>query len=118
MILRSVVMLLFLPALAAAGDLCGKYERKIDPDMQIRESDLSTENARDAAADLQRILQRDVDAKKNQFATMNRLQVMVGYTLRQVALEDIAQYGKGSTKAQGSEKKFCNWLVEKGFWYD
>jgi hypothetical protein len=104
------------PAVAAEPELCNTYPRKIEPDMQIKESDLSTSAALKAAKDLEKSL---VSASRDQeFGTLNRLKIVLGYALRHQALEDAAQFGATSAQAKASTSAFCTWLVEKGFWYD
>jgi hypothetical protein len=104
------------PILAAEPELCGVYPRKIEPDMQIKESDLNTAAALKASRELEKNL---ASASRNQdFGTLNRLKIVLGYTLRRQALEDAAQFGATSTQARASANAFCTWLVEKGFWHD
>jgi len=104
------------PVLAAEPELCGAYPRKIEPDMQIQELDLTTSRALQAVKDLEKNLPKG--SREHDFGTLNRLKVVLGYTLRRQALEDAAQFGATSTPAKASTTAFCTWLVEKGFWYD
>ena len=104
------------PALAAEPERCGAYPRKIEPDMQINESDLTTAAALQAAKALEN---KPAGALREQdFGTLNRLKVVLGYALRRQALEDAAQFGATSAQAKASTAAFCSWLVEKGFRYD
>lgn len=104
------------PVLAAEPELCGAYPRKIEPDMQIKESDLTTSATLQAVKDLDRNLPNA--SREQDFGTLNRLKTVLGYTLRRQALEDAAQFGATSAQAKASTTAFCTWLVEKGFWYD
>lgn len=104
------------PVLASEPELCNKYPRKIEPDMQIKESDLGTKAAIEAAKYLEQNSSNVVGDKN--FGTLNRLKVVLGYTLRRQALEDTARFGESSVEAKASAAAFCTWLVEKGFWYD
>lgn len=103
-------------ALAAEPELCGRYSRKIEPDMQIKESDLTTSAALQAANDLEKSLPNI--SRGQDFGTLNKLKIVRGYTLRRQALEDAAQFGATSAQAEASTTTFCAWLIEKGFWYD
>ncbi len=103
-------------AIAAEPELCGAYPRKIEPDMQIKESDLNTQAALQATKDLEK---GHVNSSAEQdFGTLNKLKIVLGYTLRRQALEDAARFGPTSTQAKESTAAFCTWLVEKGFWHD
>jgi hypothetical protein len=104
------------PVLAAEPELCGAYPRKIEPDMQIKESDLTTSAALQAAKDLEKASPNM--SGNPDFATLNRQKIVLGYTLRRQALEDAAKFGATSTQAKASVTAFCAWLVEKGFWYE
>jgi hypothetical protein len=115
----SVSVLAFIlvgSVFAAEPELCSTYPRKIEPDMQIKESDLNTTAALKAAKDLEK--NRASASRDQEFGTLNRLKTVLGYTLRRQALEDAAQFGAASAQAKASTKSFCTWLVEKGFWHD
>jgi hypothetical protein len=104
------------PVFAAEPELCSTYPRKIELDMQIKESDLSTSAASKAAKGLEKSF---ASASRDQeFGTLNRLKIVLGYTLRRQTLEDAAQFGATSTQTKESTNAFCTWLVEKGFWHD
>jgi hypothetical protein len=116
-ITMSILALVMLgPVLAAEPELCSSYPRKIEPDMQIKESDLSTAAALNAVKNLERDLASA--SRAQDFGTLNRLKIVLGYTLRRQALEDAAQFGATSEQSKTSTAAFCSWLVEKGFRYD
>ena len=104
------------PVLAADPELCSAYTRKTEPDMQIKESDLTTSAALQAAKDLEK--NPPSALREQDFGALNRLKIVLGYTLRRQALEDAAQFGTSSAKAKASTAEFCTWLVQKGFRYD
>lgn len=104
------------PVLAEEPELCGAYPRMIEPDMQIKESDLTTSAALQAARYLET---NPPDPSRDQdFGRLNKLKIVLGYALRNQALEDVAKFGATSAQAKASTIEFCTWLAEKGFWND
>ena len=104
------------PVLAGDPELCGAYPRKIETDMQINESDLTTAAALTAAKDLGSAVPSA--SRADDFGSLNRLKIVLGYALRRQAIEDAAQFGATSAEAKASATAFCSWLVQKGFWHD
>ena len=117
---RWLLLILLAPGVASAAELCAGIERRIEPDMQVQESDLTTARALAAARELDGLLD-EADAGFDQeraHGIHNRLQVLTGYTLRQQALEDAATYGGEADAAKRSRNEFCTWLVDEGAWSD
>ena len=94
------------PAHSAEELLCAGWENPIAEDMQIRESDLSFEEAEKALTTL-----RDYKPQTSEmnFGYLNSAKIVQGYSLRQVALTLRSEYAL---------KEFCTWLTKEGFWYD
>ena len=111
-----LAMIVAVPVMAAEPVLCSAHPSKIEPDMQIKESDLTTSAALQAVKELEKNLP-NASGEQN-FGTLNRLKIVLGYTLRRQALEDAAQFGATSAQAKASTTAFCTWLAQKGFWYD
>jgi hypothetical protein len=114
--LSTLLCIVAGPVLAAEPELCGTYPRKTEPDMQIKESELSTSAALKAVEELEKDLPNA--SREQNFGTLNRLKIVLGYTLRRKALEDSAEFGATSAQANASTTAYCTWLVQKGFWYD
>jgi hypothetical protein len=109
-------------ALAAGADsepsLCSSIESKIEPDMQIRESDLGRPAATAAAGKLQDMIDRGQLGGEFQFGVLNQLKIVQGHVLLQQARLDRDEFGSGSPEAQRSKTTLCQWLSNEGFWYD
>lgn len=114
---------LFLALALAAGtdsepSLCSGTESKIEPDMQIRESDLSRPAAAAAAEKLRDMINRGQLGGEFQFGVQNQLKIVQGHVLLQQARSDRVAFGPASPEAQGSKATLCRWLSNDGFWYD
>lgn len=105
-------------AVAAPPELCSGVERKTEPEMRIRESDLGHAAAAAAARWLHERLQEDPLRAEFQTGALNKLKTINGHMLLQQALDDRKDFGVGSVEATESQVSFCNWLVTDGFWYD
>jgi len=94
------------PAHSAEELLCADWENPIAEDMQIRESDLSFEEAEKALTTLRNYKPQTSEMS---FGYLNSAKIVQGYSLRQVAL---------TLKSEHAVKEFCTWLTKDGFWYD
>jgi hypothetical protein len=105
-LLSAVLIGSMTPAQSAEELLCADWENPIAEDMQIRESDLTFEEAEKALTTL-----RDYKPETSEmnFGYLNSAKIVQGYSLRQVAL---------TLKSEYAVKEFCTWLTKDGFWYD
>lgn len=117
----SIAVLLAFSLAAATGPeppLCNDTVSKIEPDMQIRESDLGRPAAAAAAGKLQDMIGRGQLSGEFQFGVLNQLKIVHGHVLLQQAQSDRIEFGPASPEAQGSTTALCRWLSNEGFWYD
>lgn len=117
----SIPVLLAFSLAAATGSepsLCNDTVSKIEPDMQIRESDLGRPAAVAAAGKLQGMIDRGQLSGEFQFGVLNQLKIVHGHVLLQQAQSDRVEFGPASPEAQGSTTTLCRWLSSEGFWHD
>jgi hypothetical protein len=114
-----VVLAVVLAAGAATEPaLCAGTDNKIEPDMQIHESDLDRAAALTAVSNLQGMISRGELRGEFHFGVMNQLKIVQGHVLLQHAQADRQEFGPGSSEASNSTMALCNWLSSEGFWYD
>jgi hypothetical protein len=106
------------PKDAIEEGMCVGYARKIEPDMQIREVDITQDAASRAEERLKTLMAQGPADGDNEWAMLNSRKIAAGYALRRQALEDVSKLGASSEQAMASSKAFCTWLIEEGFWYD
>ena len=117
----SIPILLAFVLAAGTGPeapLCSDIESKIEPDMQVRESDLGRPAAAAAAGKLQDMIDRGQLSGEFQFGVLNQIKIVQGHVLLQQARSDRDEFGSGSSEAQRSKTTLCHWLSNEGFWYD
>jgi hypothetical protein len=115
----QVVLALALSAgPATEPSLCVGFESKIEPDMQIRESDIDRAAASSAAAQLQGMISRGELSGEFKFGVLNQLKIVQGHVLLKQAQSDRTEFGADSPEAGESTAALCRWLSSEGFWYD
>lgn len=115
----QIVLSLILWASSTAGpELCAGVVNKIEPEMRIRETDLTREKAAEAAAKLRDLIERGHVDGEFQHGALNQLKIVHGHILLQQARNDSNKFGQESAEARDSTDAFCRWLVKDGFWYD
>ena len=90
--------------------ICEGWEFKIEPDMQITDSDLTKEKAIEAL----KWLTENIDKKGHlySYGKENRLKVVKGFILKSDFI------GAEPQDKEDARSFYCNWLRGKGFWYD
>jgi hypothetical protein len=108
MMKHVAVLLLFasVPAIAEV-EICAGRPNPIEPDMRIRESQLTPERVQSALHFLKLHGDTDKDDEYH-FGRKNSKRTLRGYELKLAAL-------KGGTMEIDA---FCQWLAKEGFWYD
>jgi hypothetical protein len=98
-----------------AAELCSNWERKIEPDMQIEESDFTME-AYDSALKRLAELGHEPRDELSWFAEENAMKFVQGWLLKKAALESLER----SRDEEDSQevKSFCEFLVSKAFYHD
>jgi hypothetical protein len=102
-------------AIAAEPLLCEKWPSSIEEDMRITESDLTKAAADDAAKYLRKL----VNEKTKSYdwtEPLNANQIIQGYLRKKDAIEALKRAEPGETPHE--VQYFCEWLAERGFWYD
>lgn len=117
----STHVLLTFALLAGAppeAELCRGIPSRIEPDMRIRESDLTREKAAQAARDLATMIEHGEWSNEFEMGALNRSKIVQGHLKLRQAQADRKTLGPASAEATASTKRFCDWLVKDGFWYD
>ena len=102
----------------AEPSLCVGVDSKIEPGMQIRESDLDRAAAIAATDKLQGMISRGELSGEFQFGVLNQIRIVQGHVLLQQARSDRVEFGIDSPEAGKSTMALCRWLGDEGFWYD
>ncbi len=118
MSLKIALALALAAGAATEPELCSGVESKIEPDMQILESDLNRAEAASAADKLRGMIGRGELSGEFHFGALNQLKLIQGHMLLQQAHSDRREFGPSSTEAGDSTKALCTWLGKEGFWYD
>ena len=118
MSLQVVLALALSVGTASEPLLCTSVESKIEPDIQIRESDLDRAAAADAIGKLQGMISRGELNGEFRFGVLNQLKIVQGHVLLQQARSDRIEFGPDSPEAVDSTMALCRWLGNEGFWYD
>jgi len=108
-------LLLILPSLVGATEICNDWEKKIEPDMQIAESDFTKETALRAQKAIGELIE---SGKFEWFQPLNLQKFIYGYLLRKQALNAIEARGNQDIKSLHAVKEFCKFIVEDAFYYD
>jgi hypothetical protein len=118
--MSTVILVAFALATGAGSEdpLCSDIESKVEPDMQIRESDLGRSDAAAAAGKLQDMVDEGQLTGEFQFGALNQIKIVQGHVLLQQARSARDEFGSGSPEAQRSKTTLCQWLRNEGFWYD
>ena len=110
--LAVLTILFFVPNTSPAEELCAQWERKIEPDMQIQESDFTLERFDRA---LETLLKVGHEARHSETWLIegNSLQFVHGWLLKKAALEAAEDFEK-----EEAVRVFCEFLVNEAFYYD
>lgn len=95
-----------------ADELCSGWETKIEPDMQIQESEFTLERF-DKALEALSALGREPLHSETWITQGNSLQFVHGWLLKKAAIE--AAEDTGNKEAVDA---FCKFLVNDAFYYD
>ncbi|TQV88297.1 hypothetical protein [Aliikangiella coralliicola] len=109
------LILLFLPLAVDATEICGDWEKKIEPDMQINEADFTKENALNSHKTIGELIE---SGKFEWFQPLNHQKFIYGYLLKKRALNAIEARGEQEIKSLYAVEKFCRFIVEDAFYYD
>lgn len=88
-----------------ADEICTTWEKKIEPDMQMKESDFTLERFQKATE----YLKKDREGFLHGFAKSNQQKFVIGYKLKNKALE---------SKSASDINEFCRFLVNDAFYSD
>jgi hypothetical protein len=118
--MSTAILLAFAFATGAGSEdpLCSEIESEIEPDIQIRESDLGRPAAAAAAGKLQDMIERGQLTGEFQLGALNQIKIVQGHLLLQQARSARDEFGPGSPEAQRSTTTLCQWLSNEGFWHD
>ncbi len=100
---------------SGANELCSEWEKKIEPDMQIQESDFTLERFDKALKKLSE-LGRTPTHTETWITQGNSLQFVRGWLLKKAALESLNVAKLSETNEDVDA--FCDFLVNHAFYYD
>lgn len=118
MSLYVVLAIALMAGSPANPELCVGFENNIQPDMRIRESDLTQSAAAKAADKLRSMIDRGEVDGEFQFGALNQEKIIHGHILLRQAHADRKEFGPDSSEARDSVGVLCRWLSSEGFWYD
>lgn len=118
MSLQIVLSIALAAGAPADSGLCKGMVNRIEPDMRIRESDLDRAAANAATRKLEQMIDRGEVDGEYRFGALNQLKIIRGHLLFEQAQADRRAAGASASRANGSEKAFCDWLGKDGFWHD